>query len=413
MDFSLNIKQELKLFLTQDMKISLNVLEMSNYDLEKFLIKQKEKNPLIEIDFSNKKTIKSKDNSQDTSSPMDYVYKEESLIDYLEEQIGYLKISKGMRFLCIFIINNLDKRGYLPLQKKEIKNLTKYSMKEIDDGLNIIKNLEPIGIGSENLEECLIYQLHKKDIFDTKLEYLIKHFLKEIANNNFKIIVEKLEITEKQIMDYLKIIRTLNPIPSRGYYMGDNINYIAPEAKISKVDGEYKVIMLDENIPKVKIKSEESQKENKCFMSSAQNLIKFLKKRQETLENILNVVLEKQYDYFSKEEERLKTFTLKEVSERLEMHESTISRAIKNKYILTDRGMQRIKDMFVLNEKKEIVLEIIETLILNEDRKKPYTDQQMSDYIAEYERLKIARRTVAKYREELGIQATSKRKIKL
>ena len=410
MDVVLDIKQDLKLVLTQEMKLSLNILEMSLYDLERYLIKTTEINPLIDVEFSNNYGKKYSSDDEEFS-PLDLAHKEESLIDYLEEQIGYLKIDKKTEFLCKYIINNLDKKGYLTLSKKEIKDLIKFSMRDVEKALEIVKNLEPVGIGASNLEECLIIQLHKKNINDIVLENLIKYFLKELSEKKHGEISEKLKISENKIKNYLEVIRKLNPIPARGFYMGDVTNYIAPEAEIKMVDGEYQVVMLNENIPKIKIKEIENR-ENKTFYNSAVSLVNFIEKRRETLKKILEILLERQYSFFSEENGKLKTFTSKELSEILKLHQSTVSRAIKNKYVLTEKGIMRIKDLFVLNDTKEIVYSLIEELILEEDRKKPYTDQEIADYI-KGQKIDIARRTIAKYREELGIKSASKRKIKI
>ena len=414
MDFSLNIKQELKLILTQEMKLSLNVLEMSSMDLEKFIEKEFSKNPLLEIDYSWRSYKEQGDNDEE-SSPFDFIAEEKNLIDFLEEQIGFLKINKEMRFLCNYIVNNLDKRGFLTLSKDEIKAGCGFPLKYINEAIDIVKSLEPMGIGSKNLEECLIFQLHKKNIIDTKLEYIINHFMQELANGKYDIICSKLNITDEIVREYLKIIQTLNPIPSRGYYMGDNVRYIEPDAEIRNVDGVYKVIMSESNIPKVRLKSVENNLEisgeMKNYFNSASNLVRCLERRQETLEKILNVILEKQYSYFSNPEGKLNSLTLKDISNVLKVHDSTVSRAVKNKYILTDRGIERIKDMFIADGKKLVVKEKIEELILNEDRYNPLCDNEIAELL-EKENLKVARRTVVKYREELGIKPAYKRKLK-
>ena len=414
MDFSLNIKQELKLILTQEMKLSLNILEMSSIDLEKFIEKEFSKNPLLEIDFSPK-NYNSKDDDSSESSLFDSISKEKNLIDFLEEQIGFLRLNKEMKFLCNFIINNLDKKGFLTISREELKKSCDFPLKYIDEAIKIIKTLDPIGIGAKNLEECLIIQLHKKNINDNKLEYLINNFMQELAFSNYEIICKKLNIDEKKISKYLNIIKALNPIPSRGFYMGDTIRYIEPEAEIKKIDGVYKVIMSDKNIPKIKLKSLENNQqftnEMKVHFNSAINLVRCIEKRQNTLENILNIILEKQYSYFVNPKNKLNSLTLKDISEILKIHESTISRAIKNKYILTEFGMKRIKDMFIINNKKIFVKEKIEEIILHEDREKPLHDNEIVE-ILEKENLKIARRTVVKYREELGIKAAYQRKLK-
>lgn len=414
MDFSLNIKQELKLILTQEMKLSLNVLEMSSMDLEKFIEKEFSKNPLLEIDFSSK-NYRAKGDDSEESSPFDFISEEKNLIDFLEEQIGFLKISREMRFLCNFIINNLDKRGFLTMTREELKSACGFPLKEIDKAVEIVKSLEPIGIGAKNLEECLIIQLHKKNINDQKLEYIITHFMQELASSKYDIICSKLNITEEYVVEYLKIIRSLNPFPSRGFYMGDTIRYIEPDAEIKNIGGKYIVIMSEKNIPKLKLKSIENAQEisgeMKNYFNSANNIIKCIEKRQLTLKNILDIILEKQYEYFSNPQGKLNSLTLKDVSSILKIHDSTVSRAVKNKYILTERGIKRVKDMFIINNKKIFVKEKIEELILNEDRYNPLHDNEIAALL-EKENMKIARRTVVKYREELGIKPAHKRKLK-
>ena len=413
MDFSLNIKQELKLILTQEMKLSLNVLEMSSMDLEKFIEKEFSKNPLLEIDFSSK-NYSSKGDDSEESSPFDFISEEKNLIDFLEEQLGFLKISKEMRFLCTFIVNNLDKRGFLTITREELKSGCGFPLKDIDKAVEIVKSLEPVGIGAKNLEECLIIQLHKKNIIDQKLEYIITHFMQELASSKYDIICSKLNITEEYVVEYLKIIRSLNPLPSRGFYMGDTIRYIEPDAEIKNIDGKYIVVMSEKNIPKLKLKSIENAQEisgeMKNYFNSANNIIRCIEKRQLTLKNILDVILEKQYGYFSNPQGKLNSLTLKDVSSILKIHNSTVSRAIKNKYILTERGIKRVKDMFIIDNKKILVKEKIEELILSEDRYNPLHDNEIV-LLLEKENMKIARRTVVKYREELGIKPAHKRKL--
>ena len=413
MDFSLNIKQELKLILTQEMKLSLNVLEMSSMDLEKFIEKEFSKNPLLEIDFSSK-NYSSKGDDSEESSPFDFISEEKNLIDFLEEQLGFLKISKEMRFLCTFIVNNLDKRGFLTITREELKSGCGFPLKDIDKAVEIVKSLEPVGIGAKNLEECLIIQLHKKNIIDQKLEYIITHFMQELASSKYDIICSKLNITEEYVVEYLKIIRSLNPFPSRGFYMGDTIRYIEPDAEIKNIGGKYVVVMSEKNIPKLKLKSLENAQEisgeMKNYFNSANNIIRCIEKRQLTLKNILDIILEKQYEYFSNPKGKLNSLTLKDISSILKIHDSTVSRAIKNKYILTERGMKRVKDMFIIDNKKLFVKEKIEELILNEDRYNPLHDNEIA-LLLEKENLKIARRTVVKYREELGIKPAHKRKL--
>lgn len=409
MDFSLNMKQELKLILTQSMKMSLNILEMSSFDLEKYILNESKKNPFVEIQYTNHP--KKSKNSSDVS-PLDFAHQEKNLIDFLEEQIGYLNLSTNQRFLYTFIVNNLNSKGYLNLNVKEIKSLTKFSIKEIKEALRNIKKFEPIGICASNLEECLIIQLHTKKINDIKLEYIIKNLLNEVALGKLEEIGEKVGLTKEEILDKLKIIRTLNPIPSRGFYMGEAIRYIIPEAEIIKYENKYILIMNEENTPKIKIKNNskvESSKTNDYF-TSANNLIKCIEKRNETLKKILELILEEQYDYFSMKSVK-KALPMKIVAKKLNLHESTVSRAIKNKYIKTERGIERIRDFFILDGQKENIENLIQDIILKENRETPVSDQEITNKLNNLG-IKIARRTVSKYRENLGIKSSSKRKMR-
>lgn len=409
MDFSLNMKQELKLILTQSMKISLNILEMSSFDLEKYILNESKKNPFVEVQYTS---YPRKIKSSGEVSPLDFAYKEKNLIDFLEEQIGYLNLNNEQRFLYTFIVNNLNAKGYLSLNINEIKSLTKFSTKEIKEALKNIKNFEPIGIGASNLEECLIIQLHKKGIDDVKLEYIIKNLLNELALGKLEEIGKKVSLSKEEIEKKLNKIKVLNPIPSRGFYMGDAIRYIIPEAEIKEHDGKYIVIMNEENIPKIKVKGNlkiETSKTNDYF-NTANNLIKCIEKRRETLKKILEIILEKQYNYFSMGSNK-SSLPMKMVARTLDIHESTVSRAIKNKYIKTERGIERIRDFFVLDAQKEKVNNLIQEIILNENRERPVSDQEITNNLNK-RGIKIARRTVSKYRENMGIKATSKRKIK-
>lgn len=238
--------------------------------------------------------------------------------------------------------------------------------------------------------------------------------MQELASSKYDIICSKLNITEEYVVEYLKIIRSLNPFPSRGFYMGDTIRYIEPDAEIKNIGGKYVVVMSEKNIPKLKLKSLENAQEisgeMKNYFNSANNIIRCIEKRQLTLKSILDIILEKQYEYFSNPEGKLNSLTLKDISSILKIHDSTVSRAIKNKYILTERGMKRVKDMFIIDNKKLFVKEKIEELILNEDRYNPLHDNEIA-LLLEKENLKIARRTVVKYREELGIKPAHKRKL--
>lgn len=412
MDFTLKLKQEMKLSLTQEMKISMNILQMSSSNLKDFIEKEAMKNPMLEVTYSAPSSKYSSD--EETPSPFDFIIEEKTLIDFLEEQLGYLKISPKIKSICEYVINNLDDRGYLSMSKLEIKKVLKASTAQMKEAMDIIYSFEPTGIGAENLKENLKIQLMAKNITDEKLFYLIDDFLEELGDRNYSLISEKLNISVEQIEDYLDIIKTLEPIPARGYFVGNKTNYVVPEAKIEIVDDELVVILNEEAIPKIKISSSYESTNSladKNNMYTAINLIKSIEKRYITLERVLNQLIIKQKNFFFKGKDFLQTLTLKDIAKELNLHESTISRTVRDKFIKTPQGMIAIKSLFLLNSECLEIKKTIEDLVKSEDKTSPLSDEKISLYFKN-NGCNVARRTIAKYREELGIASTRERKRK-
>lgn len=412
MDFTLKLKQEMKLSLTQEMKLSMSILQMSSSNLKDFIEKEALKNPMLEVTYSAPAAKYNSD--EETPSPFDFIIEEKTLIDFLEEQLGYLKISPKIKSICEYVINNLDDRGYLSMSKLEIKKALKASAVQMKEAMDIIYSLEPTGIGAENLKENLKIQLLAKSITDEKLFYLIDNFLEELGDRNYSLISEKLDISIEQIEDYLDIIKTLEPIPARGYFVGNKTNYVVPEAKIEIVDDELIITLNEEAIPKIKISSSyesTNSLSDKNNMYTAINLIKSIEKRYITLERVLNELIIKQKDFFFKGKDFLQTLTLKDIAKELNLHESTISRTVRDKFIETPQGMIAIKSLFLLNSGCLEIKKTIEELIKSEDKSSPLSDEKISLHFKN-NGCNVARRTIAKYREELGIASTRERKRK-
>lgn len=412
MEFDLKLKQETKLILTQEMKLSMKILQMSSSNLKDYLEKEIVSNPAIEVDFSSSSKNKNNSNEEDFS-PLDYITKEETLIDYLEEQIGYLRITPKIREVCIFIINNLNSKGYLGIPKLDIKKILKLTTFELNEAFSIIHNLEPSGVGAENLKDCLKIQLNSLGNNDTILFKIIDLYLEELANQRFDIPAKELGISENEVRRYLEIIRKLSPIPARGYLVDTSSNYIIPEAKVEIVEGKLIYTLNDEAIPKVSLNNIylNSENSNKNSIYMAMNIVKSLEKRYQTLGKILDLLLIKQKDYFFMGENFLKTLTLKEIAKELELHDSTISRAIKEKYIETPQGIISLRSLFILDSNTIGIKNMIEEMIIKENKKNPLSDEKIASFL-EMKGFSIARRTVTKYREELGYLSTRERKRK-
>ncbi|EIA17211.1 RNA polymerase factor sigma-54 [Clostridium perfringens] len=457
MDFNLNLTQEQKLIMTQQMQLSIKLLQMSTYDLREYIEKEFSENPVLEAQYEDTKEVSKEqdrleykelvkylesDNygsqsygeyDEEGISPFTFISKPESLTDYLEGQILELPIDEYMRSVCSYMVECLDQKGYLDIKKEELMNELDCSEETFNRALIVIQNLEPAGIGARDLKECLEIQLERKGENDPIVKEIIDNHLDDLADNRYQVIAKDLDITPKKAQDYGDLIKTLEPKPSRGFYTGDEVGFIIPDAEIRKIDGEFLILMKDGVLPMLSVnplykdilKDSTNDKEATEYVKEkidkAMFLIKSIEQRKSTLHKVLQKILEKQKDYFEKGEKYLKPMTLKEIAEKLEMHESTISRAIRDKYILTSMGTIKIKDLFVnsiSNKEKSDgeedvtvinIKKVLEEVIKEEDKRKPLSDQAISEILKE-KGMAISRRTVAKYREELGIKSSSKRK---
>lgn len=457
MDFNLNLTQEQKLIMTQQMQLSIKLLQMSTYDLREYIEKEFSENPVLEAQYEDTKEVSKEqdrleykelvkylesDNygsqsygeyDEEGISPFTFISKPESLTDYLEGQILELPIDEYMRSVCSYMVECLDQKGYLDIKKEELMNELDCSEETFNRALIVIQNLEPAGIGARDLKECLEIQLERKGENDPIVKEIIDNHLDDLADNRYQVIAKDLDITPKKAQDYGDLIKTLEPKPSRGFYTGDEVGFIISDAEIRKIDGEFFILMKDGVLPMLSVnplykdilKDSTNDKEATEYVKEkidkAMFLIKSIEQRKSTLHKVLQKILEKQKDYFEKGEKYLKPMTLKEIAEKLEMHESTISRAIRDKYILTSMGTIKIKDLFVnsiSNKEKSDgeedvtvinIKKVLEEVIKEEDKRKPLSDQAISEILKE-KGMAISRRTVAKYREELGIKSSSKRK---
>jgi len=455
LDFNLNLTQEQRLIMTQEMQLSIKLLQMSTYDLRDYIENEFLENPILEGNFDFVQEDKKYDdkidykemikylefdnygsqsygeyNKEDDVSPFNFISEKESLTEYLKEQLIESEEDEYKKAIVSYMIENIDSRGYLDMSLEDICKELNISIELGQDSLEILQDLDPDGIGARDLKECLKIQLIKKGLLDDNLEIIVDEYLDLIADNKFNVIAKKLKITPREAQDLGDIIKNLEPKPSRGFYTGDEVKFIIPDAAIRKIDGQYFVVMNDGVIPKLSISNiykevlnnkEDKNTENyvKEKLNSAMFLIKSIEKRKSTLLRILEKIVEKQEKYFDKGQKYLRPMTLKEMAEMLEIHESTVSRAIKDKYILTSFGTVKIKDLFATglsvnksDEEEVAVVNIknnIKDIIDREDKQKPLSDQAICDYLNE-KKLNISRRTVAKYREELGIKSSSKRK---
>ena len=294
--------------------------------------------------------------------------------------------------------------------------------------LKKVQQLEPSGVGARNLSECLIIQIRNKKIKDLKLEEILRNDLDKIGNNKYKDISKKYSISIKKCLEYIQIIKTLNPKPGKNYNIGKS-TYIQPDVIVEKLQGEFVLSLNDRDIPKIKInkfykeilfKSQSDEYAKKFIkenLNSALELIKSIENRKSTILKISKEIVKSQEDFFEKGPKYIKAMKMKDIAVKLNCHESTISRGVNGKYILTPFGIFELKYFFSTsintNDNKIIsnrsIKNTIEKMIKKENKSNPLSDEKIVEKLKE-NGVSIARRTVAKYRSELNIPSSSKRK---
>ena len=460
LDYRMKMTQEQRLILTQNMQQSIKLLQMSLHDLREYIDNEYSENPVLEVNeemisyddahvnevmntedrYDYKKIVDElySDNYKDKSeksysgediSPLNFIEKKVSLKDYLQEQLVEVNIDQYMLTICKYIVESLDYRGYLEISTEELAEELNISEDVIEKALKLVQSLEPYGIGARNIKECLLIQSLKLNILDNIIEKIILNHLENIADNKYEVVGKDLNISPREAQRYGDLIKKLEPKPSRGFYTGEEVNYIIPDAEIKNIDGEFFILMNESVLPRLMVnktykdvlqnnKDSETNAYVKDKINQAMFLIKSIEQRKNTLHKVLECVINKQRDFFKFGKQYIKPLTLKEVAEIIEVHDSTVSRAIKDKYVLTSYGTIKIKDLFANglssnnNDDDMATIKIkneIKRIIDEENKSKPLSDQIISSML-EDKNMNISRRTVAKYREELGIKASSMRK---
>ena len=405
MDNKLDIVEKQKLTqslkLSQMMKLSINILKMSVMDLNNFIEKEfsKDLGISVELNYSNQENY---DNEKEIE--INYLTDEKNFFQILEEQLSYFKIETKIKEICIFIINNLNKKGYLELSKIEIKDILKVSDKELEEAFDIIHNLEPYGVGAYSLEECLKIQLKVKNLIDDKLFLFIDNYLYFLADKKYNLIKEKLNINDNILFSYIDIIKSLNPIPSRGYSVG-KVKKIIPDILVEIKGDEVFFEINRASIPQINIKD----KVNVKYYKKINEIVSCIEKRFETLDKIMKIIISKQKKFFTSQGKKINTLKISDIANELNLSSSTVSRAVKEKYIKTDFGIISLRKLFNLDSAVFLHQQKILEYIENENKENPISDQDIVNLL-EKDGIKIARRTVTKYREKLGYKSSHKRK---
>ncbi|NLY42858.1 MAG: RNA polymerase factor sigma-54 [Clostridiaceae bacterium] len=448
MHLSNEMKMNQKLIITPQMKQYMKILQMNQQELRNYVEQQALENPVMETEpdyntLEYPERLKKKLDWLESIDEENRIYYQTSresdefehtfisednndLQQYLLSQLKMLSLSELDDKIARYIIQSLNEHGYLEGSLEEIAQILHISQYKVEEILKIIQSLEPPGVGARNLQECLIIQLKSKGIQDPNLFLIIYKYLPELGKNRLNAIAKELGISIDEVKKYCNMIKALNPYPGNTFSSARHIRYINPDIVVVKFKDYYQVLLNDLAYPKVSISNYyrdvlNTTNDNKVkeYISNkieqASCIIRCIEKRNNTLLNISKVIVDIQKEYFDKGPLFLVPMTLKNIADALSIHESTISRAIHGKYLQSPWGTVEMKYFFSSGYSKESnytcesIKLLIKEILQSEDKRKPYSDQKISD-ILKQKGVRIARRTVTKYREEMNIPAASGRK---
>ena len=354
-----------------------------------------------------------------------------SLTEHLEWQLLLVTNPEKEKSLVKVLIGNLDENGYLTDTLEDIAKSQSVTLEEVQKALDLLQAFEPTGVGARNLRECLLLQLDNKTGPVARRAYrVIADHFEDMEKKRYPVILKALQCADEELREVLAFISNLEPKPGRSFQENET-KYITPDVSVRKIEGEYVVVLNDEPVPKLKISSYYRRllkdknaldgKETKKFLEdkiqSALWLIKNIEQRRKTIYRVTEAIFRIQRDFLEEGISALKPLTLKQVADMIGMHESTVSRVTTNKYVQTDRGLFELKFFFTsglesvdgMDVSSLSVKEKIKEMVEQEPPQKPLSDQSIMEKLNE-QGLSIARRTIAKYREELRIPPASQRR---
>ena len=449
-NYGLKLQQSQKLMMTPELRQAIKILQLSAIELGQYVNQILLENPLMEVKeeatpFSNEqrkeKDINWEEYLRDYRENRNYrgftgmrevkeefslenlVVQDINLQEHLLSQLGCLSLTFLQQRVGQYLIGNINPAGYLMVTAEQAASDLKVPQKLVKEVLQFIQNFDPSGVGARNLRECLLLQLKQQNILNEDLMKLIGKHLADLGDGKYHKVADALNLSVIRIQELADIIKQLNPKPGASFASGERIRYIAPDIFIEQVGGEYIIMLNDRLLPSLAISQaynsiylregvvdENTKKFVENKLNQAMWVIQSIEHRQKTLYRLAKILLKKQRQFFDKGIKYLQPLTLKQVAGELEVHESTVSRATTNKYIQTPHGLFELKFFFSsgykldtgISASAESIKKLIQEIITTEEPTRPYSDQALAELLQE-KGLNIARRTITKYRHELGI----------
>lgn len=455
MDLVLTTSQ--KLALSQRMLQSAEILQMSSQELVEYVQELAVENPVVECeenkeeqekfdqlkrklewldeaDEQNKTYYKEEKEDESNNDMWNFKQNEgETLYDYLISQINVLSMDTDRLLTAHYIIECVNKNGYIEDSVEEMASCLGMPISLVEEMLAVVQGFEPEGVGARSLKECLLLQLKRLEKPCLLAEKIVENELETLAKNQLHIIAKHMKVSIDDVISARGIIRSLNPKPGNSFRSERNLEYITPDVIVIREKGEYEIVLNDYYFPRISInsyyksiiKGKDSSVEDKEYVSGkikqAEWAMKCISKRNTTLVKTLEIIICMQKAFFDYGPGHLKPLRLIDVAEQIEMHESTVSRAARDKYLQCSWGIFPLNYFFSSgvsaktkdNNQDKITPESIKIkikdIIEEENVKTPFSDREITERLNAMG-IDISRRTVAKYRETMGILGASGRK---
>jgi RNA polymerase sigma-54 factor len=404
-------------------------LQFSTEELTQFIENQALENPLLDViqpnytsNYSKPRTSTGTEMTRLNQIPDTTI----SLFEHLIDQIHLNYRDTYLRTLVLYLVEYIDLNGYLTISLDEAVEQTGGTPIQLLDALTLIQQLEPAGVGARNLQECLMLQT-ERDNYAPEIAYLIlEEYFTELVERKWESIAKKLVISLTDIQKVFDYIQTLTPTPGAVFGSTEGL-YIIPDLTVRVDRQQVTVVSNRSGMPEIKFQqnyfeqmTQSGDSEVLNYLKEKQQAFEWLKKtveqRGDTIYNVGKAIVERQQEFFLNKEHPIKPLILKDISEELAIHESTVSRAVNGKYLETDFGVFELKYFFsqklASDEGERSTNDVkhrLQTLIDSEDKAKPLSDQKLVELLND-EGIDISRRTIAKYRDLLKIPSSTKRK---
>lgn len=358
----------------------------------------------------------------DAPSQFDFISAAPGLLSFLEWQLSHIKLDKKDEDIAVFILGNLNGHGLFEASIEHICGYADCSTEEAEGMLRLVQSLDPPGVAARDLRESLLLQLEREGMEDDLAYLLVSEHLDELQTHNFTKIAAKIDYTAREVRNAFSVITSLNPYPGNEY-SNEQTNYVVPDVYLYKLDGEFIIQLNNDGLPQLQISPEYQEfikdkdkmgADSKGYLTEqkrhAQNFINSVHYRQNSIYKVMRSLLKFQHDFFEKGPGHLNPLVLNDVAKDIGLHESTVSRITSNKYVHTPQGLYELKYFFSSAVSttdgnlvaSEAIKNRIRQLVQQEAPEKPLSDNAISELLKK-EGVKVARRTVAKYRDQMKI----------